>query len=84
MHKSVDRRLRARIVEPLDDAFKAAGIDPNHFTAHGRNGVTVNGKINALPYDTHSWLWHINVNLFKKAGLTTQTAPSSCPRTATS
>ena len=22
-----------------------------------------------MPFDTHTWLWHINMNLFKQAGL---------------
>lgn len=58
-----------RILEPLDEAFKAAGIDVNDFTPHARTGVTVGGRVMALPWDTHSWLWHINVGLFKRAGL---------------
>jgi multiple sugar transport system substrate-binding protein len=58
-----------RITEPLDEQLKAAGIDVSDFTPHARTGVTVGGKIYALPWDTHSWLWHINVGIFKKVGL---------------
>lgn len=70
MHESVLGDFVARgLVEPLDDAFKQAGIDVGQFTDHGKNGVTMGGKVYALPYDTHAWLWHMNANLFKKAGL---------------
>ena len=34
-----------------------------------RPGSPSSGKIYALPWDTHSWLWHFNVGLFKQAGL---------------
>ena len=33
-------------------------------------------RSSALPWDTHSWLWHINVNLFKKAGLVDAHGPA--------
>ena len=61
--------IRSRVVEPIDDDLKAAGIDVEDFTPHARKGVTLDGKIYALPWDTHSWLWHLNVGLFKAAGL---------------
>ena len=58
-----------RYVEDLGPMLKEAGIDAADFTPNARNAVTVGGKIYALPWDTHSWLWHFNVGLFKKAGL---------------
>jgi hypothetical protein len=61
--------IRSRVVEPIEDDLKAAGIDIEDFTTHARAGVTFNGKVHALPWDTHSWLWHINVGIFKQAGL---------------
>ncbi len=83
MHESVLGDFVARgLVEPLDDEFKKAGIDPNQFTEHGRNGVTVGGKIYALPYDTHAWLWHMNANLFKKAGLVNDDGSIKLPTSA--
>ena len=45
-------------------------------------GVTVKGKVYALPYDTHAWLWHMNANLFKKAGLTNPDGSIKLPTTA--
>jgi multiple sugar transport system substrate-binding protein len=70
MHTSqIGDFIRSRIVEPIDDDLKAAGIDPADMTPHAKTGVTFNGKVHALPWDTHSWLWHMNVGLFKQAGL---------------
>ncbi len=70
MHTSqIGDFVRSRIVEPIEDDLKAAGIDINDMTPHARRGVTLNNQIHALPWDTHSWLWHINVGLFKQAGL---------------
>ena len=70
MHTSqIGDFIRSRIVEPIEDDLKAAGIDINDFTPHAKAGVTFAGKVHALPWDTHSWLWHINTGLFKQAGL---------------
>jgi multiple sugar transport system substrate-binding protein len=56
-------------VEPLDDGLKAVGVTNAEFTGHAKHGVVLDGKTYALPWDTWSWLWHINLNLFKQAGL---------------
>jgi multiple sugar transport system substrate-binding protein len=69
-----------RITEPLDELFKTAGIDVSDFTPHAKTGVTVNGKVYALPWDTHSWLWHINIGMFKKAGLVDDTGKPIVPK----
>jgi multiple sugar transport system substrate-binding protein len=60
---------RRRLVEPLDKDFAEAGIDVKDFTPHSKEGVTVDGKVFALPWDTHSWLWHFNTGMLKQAGL---------------
>ncbi len=57
-----------RYVEDLDGMLKEAGIDASDFTPNARAAVTVGGKIYAMPWDTHSWLWHFNIGLFKQAG----------------
>lgn len=83
MHESVLGDFVSRkLVNPLDEEFKKAGIDVAQFTDHGRKGVTVGGKIYALPYDTHAWLWHMNANLFKKAGLTNADGSIKLPTSA--
>jgi multiple sugar transport system substrate-binding protein len=71
MHEAVLGDFVARnLVEPLDDALKAAGITPDQFTDQARRGTVIDGKLYAMPFDTWSWLWHINLNMMKKAGLT--------------
>lgn len=72
--------VRARIVEPIDADLKSAGIDPSEFTPNARDGVTMGGKAYALPWDTHSWLWHINVGLFKQAGLVDEAGEPRIPK----
>jgi multiple sugar transport system substrate-binding protein len=72
--------VRARIVEPIDADLKSAGIDPSEFTPNARDGVTMDGRVYALPWDTHSWLWHINVGLFKQAGLVGESGEPRIPK----
>ncbi len=73
--------VRARVVQPIGDELKAAGIDPADFTPNARAAVTMDDKIYAMPWDTHSWLWHINVNLFKQAGLVDDHGEPIIPKT---
>ena len=46
-----------------------AGIDADDILAKPREAVTYNGKIYAIPIDVHGALWHINLDLWDKAGL---------------
>jgi multiple sugar transport system substrate-binding protein len=70
MHESVLGDFVARnLVEPLDDGLKSVGITAADFTDQARRGTVIGGKVYALPFDTWSWLWHINLNMMKKAGL---------------
>jgi multiple sugar transport system substrate-binding protein len=70
MHQSVISDYSQRhLIVPLDDVLHSAGIDPSTFTPAARAGVTRNGHIYALPFDTWAPLWHINMNLFRAAGL---------------
>jgi multiple sugar transport system substrate-binding protein len=68
-------------VEPLDAGLKAVGITPADFTGHAQRGVVLGGKTYALPWDTWSWLWHINLNMFKKAGLVNADGSPVLPKT---
>lgn len=70
MHGSVISDYQARnLLEPLDADLAAIGAPPASFTTAARTAVTVNGKTWGLPIDTWAPLWHINLNLFRKAGL---------------
>ena len=82
MHEAVlGDFVKRGLVEPLDEGFKAVGVDTSDFTDHAKRGVTFDGKTYALPFDTHSWLWHINLNLLKKAGLTNPDGTAMIPKT---
>ena len=73
--------VRSRLVEPIEDDLIAAGIDIKDMTGHAKAGVTLNGKVHAMPWDTHSWLWHMNVGLFKQAGLVDAAGKPIIPKT---
>jgi multiple sugar transport system substrate-binding protein len=72
--------VKRGLVEPLDTGFKEVGIDATDFTPQAQRAVTVNGRPYALPFDTHSWLWHINLNLLRSAGLVTSGGQAVLPR----
>jgi multiple sugar transport system substrate-binding protein len=70
MHESaLGDYVRRKLVLPLDDDLARAGIATSDFTEHAKRGVTFDSKTYALPFDSWSWLWHINTSLMKKAGL---------------
>lgn len=70
MHGSVIPDYQARnLLEPLDADLTAIGAPPASFTSAARAAVTVDGRAWGLPIDTWAPLWHINMNLFRKAGL---------------
>lgn len=65
MHSSVLGDFAKRdLLQPLE-----GGIDTSDFTPHARRGVTIDGHVLALPYDSHAMIWHINLGLMKQAGL---------------
>jgi multiple sugar transport system substrate-binding protein len=70
MHSSAIPDYDARgLLEPLDASLATVGILPGQFTAAARAGVTVDGRTMGLPIDVWAPLWHVNMNLFRKAGL---------------
>ena len=70
MHESVISDYSQRhLIMPLDDLFRSVGIDPASFTRAARDGVTRDGHVYALPFDTWAPLWHLNLNYFRAAGL---------------
>jgi multiple sugar transport system substrate-binding protein len=82
MHESVLGDFVARnLLEPLDDGLKSVGISPSEFTDQARRGTVIGGKVYALPFDTWSWLWHINLNMMKKAELTNADGSPILPKT---
>jgi multiple sugar transport system substrate-binding protein len=70
MHSGVMSDYAAKgLIEPVEPYLRQAGIDPASFTDASRRAVTLGGRIYGLPWDTHGGLFHVNLALFKKAGL---------------
>lgn len=76
MHSSAIPDYESRgLLDPLDADLAAIGIAPDQFTAAARAGVTVEDRTMGLPIDVWAPLWHINMNLFRKAGLVADGKP---------
>ncbi len=70
MHQSVISDYQSRgLLRPIDDILEQAGISAASFTPAGIAGVTRNGEIFGMPFDTWAMLFHINMNYFEQAGL---------------
>lgn len=76
MHESAIPDFQSRkLLEPMAAGLRGAGVDPASFTQASLKGVTINGEIYGLPFDTWAPLWHINLNYFRKAGLVHEGKP---------
>lgn len=70
MHEGVITDYAAKaLLEPVDGYLRQARISPADFTDASRRGVTIDGRVYGLPWDTHGGLFHVNTALFAKAGL---------------
>lgn len=70
MHQSVIADYQSRgLLEPMDALLAEAGVPPETFTAAGRRGVTKDGRVYGLPWDTVGGLSHVNTQLMAEAGL---------------
>ncbi len=70
MHQSViTDYAQRRLIMPLDDGLRSVGVSPASFTRAAREGVMRGGHVYALPFDNWAPLWHIDMNLFRAAGL---------------
>ncbi|MDO4259737.1 MAG: sugar ABC transporter substrate-binding protein [Actinomycetaceae bacterium] len=57
------------ILTPLDDLIKAEGLDVSVYNKAMMDGMTLDGKIVALPYDAEPDVLYYNKKLFAEAGL---------------
>lgn len=57
------------LVVPVGEAFEAGGIDVADFAPEALNAVSVDETVYGLPFDLHTLLWHVNVDLLVEAGL---------------
>ncbi|KAA3509466.1 sugar ABC transporter substrate-binding protein [Agrobacterium rosae] len=68
-HSAISDYQSKGLLLPLDELLSKNGITPDLFTDAARGGVTKEGKIYGLPIDNWTMLFHINMDLFKMAGL---------------
>ncbi|MBS3821297.1 MAG: extracellular solute-binding protein, partial [Phycisphaerae bacterium] len=57
------------LLRPVGADFETVGIDASDWTDPARNAVTYEGEFVGVPFDLHANLYHVNVDLFKEAGL---------------
>jgi multiple sugar transport system substrate-binding protein len=70
MHESAISDFQSRkLLEPIGEGLRRVGVDPVTFTEAGLSGVTKEGEIYGMPFDTWAPLFHINMNYFRQAGL---------------
>jgi multiple sugar transport system substrate-binding protein len=70
MHSGVMSDYAAKgLIESVEPYLREAGIDAASFTEASRRAVTLGGRVYGLPWDTHGGLYHVNLALFRKAGL---------------
>lgn len=76
MHESAIPDFQSRgLLEPMEGGLAAAGVDLADFTSASARGVTIDGHVWGLPFDTWAPLWHINLNYFREAGLVVDGEP---------
>ncbi|MBV9282644.1 MAG: extracellular solute-binding protein [Chloroflexi bacterium] len=66
---SVPRYARAGVLTPLRTPLAQAGVNLNDFVPTAINYASYRNTLYAMPFDIHTLIWYINVDLFKKAGL---------------
>jgi len=70
MHMAVIPDYKSHhLLMPMSEDLKEQGITPDQFTPVARRAVSMDGDIYGLPFDSWTQLFHINMNLFAKAGL---------------
>ena len=70
MHMEVVPDYQAHhLILPMGALLKAQGITPDQFTPVARRAIAFDGDVWGLPFDTWTQLFHINMNLFRQAGL---------------
>ena len=80
MHGSVIPDYQSRgLLEPIDPVLERAGVDTSRLTAAADRAVTIDGARWGMPIDTWAPLWHVNMNLFREAGLVTETGEPVLP-----
>jgi multiple sugar transport system substrate-binding protein len=60
----------ADLLEPFEPAdLETFGMTPDHFVKRAVDGATIDGKLYAIPLDTHPFVMFYNTKICEKAGL---------------
>ncbi len=70
------------LLMPLGAGLKGIGITPDQFTPVAHRAVSMDGDVYGLPFDTWTQLFHINMNLFRQAGLVARDGTPILPHSA--
>lgn len=57
------------LIHPIDDYLSRYGVDPVDWTDPARGAVSDEGNYYGVAFDLHANLFHVNVDLFREAGL---------------
>ena len=61
------------VIEPIDDYLNQMGVNLSDYYAQASiDAVTVDGKIYAIPLDTHAEVMYYNLDVLEQAGITEQ------------
>lgn len=83
MHgSSLTDYAQRQLLLPLDDLATEAGVDLADGVPAAQTAIGFEDKKYAVPFDVHAGLIHVNVDLFKKAGLVNADGTAKLPTTA--
>jgi len=68
-----------KLLLPLDKPLAAAKLDIGDAAKPARDAVTYDGTTYAVPFDIHANLVHVNIDLFKAAGLVDAAGKAKLP-----
>ncbi|GAC1397773.1 MAG: ABC transporter substrate-binding protein [Chloroflexota bacterium] len=77
---SVPRYARAGVLTPLRATLVKAGVNVGDLVPTATNYASYKNTLYAMPFDIHTLVWYINVDLFKKAGLVDSKGRAKLPQ----
>lgn len=76
----IPRFARRKTLTSLQEKLPAAGVDVADLQPQAVDNASYNGALYALPFDLHTILAHVNVDLFRKAGMVDSSGKVQLPR----
>jgi multiple sugar transport system substrate-binding protein len=81
MHGAEIPRFASRhTLTPLKDGLTKAGVNLGDLQPSAAQNASYNGTLEALPFDLHTLLTYVNVDLFRKAGMVDSTGKPKLPK----